>query len=244
MRYLIFLLLMIPLASAQQVVIPQVLYDPLDEPGGEAAELFNPGAADVDLSFAAIRSESQEEDATLPNGTIIRATSYYLIADVGWETDRDNPNWPAADHEETLTFYNTDSGVGLVIDGNVIDAVGWGDPAEISEGLFEGTPANHTGEGAALLRGGDTDDNSLDFSVDTTPVFHAAGSQEEGMLPIEITATILGSDAGVTGIYHDGFAFERLQLGRWLVHLQHQGTALIEGIVSPDGVTQFNVAFV
>lgn len=203
MRYLssLMLLLLIPLASAQGVVVSQVLYDPLDESGGEAVELYNPSENDVDLSFAEIRSESQEADATLPNGTIIRALSYYLITDVGWETDKDNPNWPASDYEETLTFYNTDSGVALVIDGNIVDAVGWGNPAEIEEGLYEGSPANHTGEGSTLLRDTDTDDNSLDFSVDETPVFHAAGSQEEGTLSIEITATILGSEAGITGIY-------------------------------------------
>ncbi|NOZ80509.1 MAG: lamin tail domain-containing protein [DPANN group archaeon] len=187
--------------AAENILISQVMYDPADESGGEAIELYNPNDVAVDLSFAVLKSESQEADATLPNGSSIPAEGYYLIADTGWDASKDDLEWPSADYEETLTFYNSDSGVALIIDGTLQDAVGWGTPENIEDGLFEGTPTNESEEGATLKRTPvdmDTDNNAKDFIIDEQPVFHNAQSKEKGEVSISVTATILDNGAEVS----------------------------------------------
>jgi hypothetical protein len=59
---------------------------------------------------------------------------------------------------------NTNSGIAIKdASGAVIDAVGWGDAAEIKTGLLEGTPASEVAAGKALVRSQDTGNNAADF---------------------------------------------------------------------------------
>lgn len=154
--------------AADHAIISQVLYDPAgSETGGEAVELFNPTAQSIDISGYVIMTESSDTDATIPDETILESGSYYLIADSGWSTLKDNISWRAADHEEAITMSNSDSGVALVFNDEMIDAVGWGDPAGIEPGLYEGMPAVSVSPGSSLKRidvHSDTDDNSADFT--------------------------------------------------------------------------------
>jgi len=182
MKNVLLLLLFVPFVSAN-VVINQVLYDPVGtESGGEAVELKNDGSSAVDVSGWILSTESSAADATLPSGTVIRAGETFLIADVGWNASRDNSSWKSADYEEKITLGNTDSGVALLKNGTVIDAVGWGDEAGIDASLYEGTPAEMAATGNALLRVKDTDDNSKDF-IEAVPDF------QEG-IPVPITANV------------------------------------------------------
>ena len=148
--------------STTAVVIHQVLYDPLGtETGGEAVELYNDQSTAVDISGWIIKSEGSARDATIPGNTMLFPGDYYLIVDANWTTQRDNPSWRNADHEEAISLYNTDSGVALKNGSIVIDAVSWGvvtDPE-----LVEGTSANHTQPGNVLLRTRDTNNNAEDF---------------------------------------------------------------------------------
>ena len=163
MKNVILLLLMLPCASAS-VVISQVLYDPIStESGGEAVELRNDGNEPVDISGWVVRTESSDSDATIPASTVLQPSATFLIADEGWNASKDNAEWKPADYEEKLTLGNTDSGIALLGNGSVVDAVGWGDPANIDDGLYEGDPAEQVSAGMALVRIKDTDDNSADF---------------------------------------------------------------------------------
>ncbi len=167
--YLLTMLLMPGTCLAlDNVIISEVLYDPAGtETGGEAVEIYNPTDHATDISGWTIKTESSSTDATIPAGTILGAKTFYLIADSGWSESRDNTNWPEADHEEAITMSNTDAGVALVdANGTTIDAAGWGDPAGIDTGLYEGTPAAGAAEGNSLARTGmsDTDDNSADLT--------------------------------------------------------------------------------
>ncbi|MBW2968272.1 lamin tail domain-containing protein [Candidatus Woesearchaeota archaeon] len=169
--FILALMLLMPqlcFAASGQVVISEVLYDPtVTETGGEAVELYNPAGSAIDISGYAIKTESSATDAVVPDGTVLPAGAWYLIADTGWSTNRDDPGWPEADHEEPITMSNTDSGVALVApNGTILDAVGWGDAAGIGAGLFEETPAAPAGFGESLQRTGgtDTDDNSIDIT--------------------------------------------------------------------------------
>ena len=176
-QIIIFLTVM-QVAFAESVVINQVLYDPLaHESGGEAIELYNPTANAVNISGWVIATEISDTDVTLPNA-IIRSGGYYLIADEGWASGRGNPGWPEADHEEKMTITNSNAGVAIKNSTNVIDAVGWGDPAGIETGLYEGTPHPGSSPGQALVRinrDADTDNNSHDFTS-KVPDFHRSTS--------------------------------------------------------------------
>lgn len=182
MKNIVMLVLLAQLVQAG-VVINQVLYDPIGtESGGEAVELKNDGTALIDISGWVIASESSAKDATIPENTILQPGQTFLVADTGWDDNKDNPDWKTADYEETMTLGNKDSGIALMSNGSVIDAVGWGDEAGIESNLYEGSPAALTEAGMALLRTKDTDDNSADF-VETAADF------QDG-IPIPVTANI------------------------------------------------------
>ncbi|MEM4247266.1 MAG: lamin tail domain-containing protein, partial [Candidatus Woesearchaeota archaeon] len=160
-----------------QVVISQVLYDPVStESGGEAIEIRNDGGSAVDISKWVIATESSAIDATIPDKTILLPGATFLVADSGWSSSKDNPAWRNADLEETITMANSDSGVALKdSSGNIIDAVGWGNPAEIKQGLFEGAPALPVPAGKALARTQDTNNNANDFT-EAEPAFFSGQS--------------------------------------------------------------------
>ncbi len=169
--FLVLNLLVASAFAANSVIISEVLYDPVGtETGGEAMELFNPTDSSVDISGYVIKTESSAADATIPQGTVLQPRQFYLIADAGWSTLKDDANWSNADYEEAITLTNTDAGVSLVHNNQTIDAVGWGNPANIQAGLFEGNPANHVPAGKSLRRGdlyNDTENNSFDFAEST-----------------------------------------------------------------------------
>ncbi len=175
------LLVSIPLVSAQ-VIIQEVLYDPVSESGGEAVMLFNPSNDTIDISSWTLQSEAAVIDAKIPVNTSLGPQESYIIADIGWEATKD-PSLPSADHEEAITLYNTDAGIALKnANGTIIYAVGWGSSSGIGSGLFEGTPHGGVSENQSLRRKYDTDDNSLDF-VASEPSFVVAIGPE---VPIEL----------------------------------------------------------
>lgn len=173
---LVFLILITNVA-ADNVLITQVLYNPVDESGGEAVELYNPTDSPADISGWILATETSPTDVTIPANTIIGSGGYFLIADVGWSSSRDDSSWPEADYEEIMTLTNTDAGLALSNGTDFIDAVGWGDALNIGNGLYESNPHAGGSEGESLIRiknGSsyvDTGDNSNDF-IAATPDFH------------------------------------------------------------------------
>ncbi len=176
------MLLLVPSAVAS-VVINQVLYDPIGtESGGEAVELLNNGVSAVDISGWVLKTESSDSDATIPAAVVLQPGQSFLVTDEGWNANKDDSSWKSADYEEKLTLGNSDSGIALLSNITVIDAVGWGDEEAIESGLFEGSPAAMVGVGKALLRTADTNDNSKDF-IEAVPDF------QDG-IPVPITANV------------------------------------------------------
>ncbi len=184
--------------AAEQVVISKVLYDPLGtQSGGEAVEIYNPTNDDVNISGWIISTETSTTDATLPE-FILESGQYFLIADEGWSTSRDNEDWVEADHEEILSLTNSDSGVALKEGSNIIDAVGWGKASEISEGLFEGTPHNGADKGSVLERKKlfenkqDNNNNSDDFLANSRPIFRNSQSAGNNQSLLVLEFTVVG----------------------------------------------------
>ncbi len=158
--WLIIPLLVVNTALAD-IVINQVLYDPISETTGEAVEMYNNGNA-VDISNWMLKTGASEHDAVIPANTILYSGYYYLIADNGWNNSK-QANWRQADLEETINLYNTNSGIALLdYDFNIIDAVGWG--AVNNTELYRGAPANPVSEGRVLKRINTTDNNLNDFT--------------------------------------------------------------------------------
>ncbi|MEM4282471.1 MAG: lamin tail domain-containing protein [Candidatus Woesearchaeota archaeon] len=170
-----------------KIEIRQVLYDPISsENGGEAVQLHNPEDEDVDISGWALSTEASKYDARLPEGSVIPAGGYFLIADTGWSSAKDDPNWPEADYEESINLYNSNSGVALLkADGTVVDAVGWGELSQIKAGLWTGRPAKEVSEGKVLLRTKSTEDNAVDF---------VEADADFGTIPQNITKLELSMD--------------------------------------------------
>ncbi len=208
---ILMMTLLLPFAEAQNLMITQVLYDPIaTEAGGEAIEIYNGGESEMNLSGFVLSTEVSATDVTLPADAVLAPGRYYLVADTGWSVARDDDTWPGADHEETLGLNNADSGVALVFNSTIIDAVGWGDAAGINEGLWEGSPAALVEPGYSLRRVqsegnySDTDDNSVDF-ISSIPVWHNAsmyafGTSTSGSWTVQLEVTILNSAPSVMDV--------------------------------------------
>ena len=165
-----FFILVLPNSFAQ-IYISEVLYDPFtSESGGEAVEVYNSGNKAINLSSYTLMTASSSTDATFPEGAIILARGYYLIADTNWDSRKDDITYPKSDYEEPITMKNTDSGVALVdTHGSIVDAVGWG-VAPIDSSLYKGTPTNYSENGQSLTRISFTGNNKNDF-VSSIPNF-------------------------------------------------------------------------
>ena len=183
MKKYILLILLIPTVLAD-IEIAEVLYDPINtETGGEAIRLYNPTQQPIDISNYIIKTESSATDATLPN-RILLPRDFFLIADLNWSNLKDNATFPNADYEEAITLANTNAGIALLNANNeIIDAIGWGDPTQITIGLFQGTPAIQVKEGNSLKRISSTNDNSNDF-IENYPFQGTETKQEENQIQL------------------------------------------------------------
>ncbi len=172
--------------AGSALVISQVLYNPIGtESGGEAVEIYNNQNSAENIGGLKIATEASSRDAVIPENTTLCAGCYYLVADLGWNSSKDSQDWPDADHEELINLYNTNSGVAIMMNDDVIDAVGWGNPDEIGSMFFKGTPANETSEGNSLMRVAYTGDNSKDF-IESQPSFGSSGSSASNASEIGI----------------------------------------------------------
>ena len=122
----------------------------------EVVQILNDGSESVSLASLTIATEASLKDATLSG--ILPPGGLYTIGDPG--------AIPDLDHEETISLYNSDSGVAIMNGSIVIDSVGWGDSNNIESGLFSGTPVVNPEEGS-LFRVSNTGDNSVDFVLST-----------------------------------------------------------------------------
>lgn len=147
--------------SSHALQIYEVLYDPINsETGAEAVVLYNEQNTSINLDGYTIKTKSSSADATLPN-TILLPNSHYIVADNGWQINKDSTLYPDADHEEAITLSNSDAGVSLIDpNGTSIDSVGWG-----TSDFVQASPAPNTPQGKSLLRINNTGDNSADYII-------------------------------------------------------------------------------
>ena len=196
------LLVLLACPALADVIIQQVLYDPLGtESGGEAVELYNTGSEAVNISGWTLSTESSSKDATIPQNTLLGPGESFLIADTGWDDAKDNPEWCSASYEETLTLTNSDAGIALVdSDDDIVDAVGWGEADNIDDGLFESSPAALVEPGKSLFRVQNTNNNKEDFE-EREPLFLCNDDVlVEADVGSSFSARILEDDDGREGV--------------------------------------------
>ena len=233
-----------PLVSAN-VVINQVLYDPIGtESGGEAVELKNIGSSAVDISGWVIATESSDTDAIVPDNTILSAGDVYLIADENWNSSKDDESWRSADHEERITLGNSDSGVALLANGSVVDAVGWGDAEGIEDNLYEGSPAVLVSPGKTLLRTQDTNDNSEDFVeavADFQPGIPVPVSADVviSVPSIEVSKSLNLAPEGILSIKNNGDVPVSVKL--IFNDLRCKNSTISKSAISLDGPLEFTI---
>jgi hypothetical protein len=244
MKKILLLLLLLPIVNAG-VVINQVLYDPVNtESGGEAVELKNVGDSAVDISGWVLRTESSDADATVPDGIVLASGGVYLIADEGWDDNKDDDSWRSADYEEKITLGNVDSGVALLSNGSVVDAVGWGDAEEIEGNLYEGAPAAGVPSGKSLLRIKDSDDNSRDF-VESAADFQSGipvpvSADVEFSAPvIEVSKALNLAPEGTLSIKNNGNSIVKIKLV--FNDLVFKNYTISKTAISLDGPSEFSV---
>jgi len=184
----------IPMAIAQEVpahvVISGVYPDAMDEFNSEWIELYNPTNESVDIGGWTIDTATYLSDATVLAGATIPAHGFYLIADGGFSTGKDNPAWPEADLEDEIALRNDDGWCRLNNSGSIVDTVGWG-TATTNETLNAVKPAQNESIKRKSLSAGyapcqDTDNNSFDFSIKDTPTPMNSSSPEMDPVPTPI----------------------------------------------------------
>ncbi|MBI4144064.1 lamin tail domain-containing protein [Candidatus Woesearchaeota archaeon] len=154
MKYTLILFLLA--IQAQAMVISDIMYDPEEsESTGEYITIYNNDTTTQDIGEWWITTERSQKDAIIPKNTLLNPGQHYTIGD---------PN-TTAELNEQITLNNDNSGVQLVFNNTIIDAVGWGNP---SKEFFKGTPAQDAEEGASLTRIGYSENNAEDFTTSKT----------------------------------------------------------------------------
>jgi len=157
--------------SSTHVVISEIYIDAGDDNNSEFIELYNPTNQSIDISGWYVYDGGVEAD--IVSGTI-PAYGFFLVADGGWSTGRDNSSWPLADVEDEMGMVNTNHGFGIRNSADVlIDAIGWGTPGagEPYEGTAEANPGSqesyerfsNTTHDSLKGNSYDTNDNATDF---------------------------------------------------------------------------------
>jgi hypothetical protein len=139
----------------------------------EFVEIVNVGTGSANLSGYRLvyRSAAGTSDvglATIPDGTTLAAGAYYLFAGSGYAGSQPP--------DQTFSTGLAATGGGLALrdsSGAIVDSVGYGTAVNaFVEGAPATAPPSEAPPGNSDVRlpdGHDTNDNSLDFTVSTTP---------------------------------------------------------------------------
>jgi len=149
-------------------------------PSNEFVELVNIGAAAADVSGykLAYRSGAGTSDvtlATIPSGTTVTAGGFYLFGGSGYAGSA------TPDQSFSTALAATAGGLALRdAAGAIVDSLGYGDATNaFVEGHAAAAPPAAAAPGNSAVRlpdGHDTNDNSADFSVTSTPTPKAANA--------------------------------------------------------------------
>jgi parallel beta-helix repeat protein len=254
----------LPIAIAEEVpahvVISEVFYDESGADNNEFCELYNPTDSDIDISGWKLKAFNQagvlQTTTTLPAGTTITAHKFYLI---GEKDPLNSADWGGTAISPDCLRGGTDWQNGpddyLVLEdgtGTYVDGVRWGHADSNNPPAIADVPDNHTAPDAAegesierkSLNGGyapaqDTDDNSIDFSVQGTPTPKNSASPKMDPAPVElfdavgnfkggfakIQDAVNAASDGYTILVHDGTYTENVNVNKRLTIRSENGAA-------------------
>jgi Lamin Tail Domain/Collagen triple helix repeat (20 copies) len=159
--------------SSAEIQVNEFMTGSSGAASNEFVELVNAGssAADVGGFKVAYRSSTGTSDitlATIPSGTSIPAGGFYLLAGSGYLGTH------TADQSFSTSLSSTGGGLAVRdATGVILDSVGYGDSTNaFVESHPTTAPPTTTAPGSSSGRlpdGHDTNDNSTDFSVSSTP---------------------------------------------------------------------------
>ncbi|MFH0778462.1 MAG: lamin tail domain-containing protein [Candidatus Eisenbacteria bacterium] len=155
--------------AAQDVVINEVLYDPVGpDEGLEFVEIYNPGEQRVSLRGLVLETGNgaRENDWT----AAMEWTSDVYVEPFGYVVIGEESVIPAPHFVRQLDLQNGPDACRLRRGTEVIDVAGWG--AHAFAEYYETAPAQDVSSGASIGRrpdGVDTNNNSLDFSSLSPP---------------------------------------------------------------------------
>jgi hypothetical protein len=181
----------VAIAYADNVVISEVLFNPLGPEDKEFIELYNPTNATVNIGGWKIYSYSAADaNLVIPAGATIKAYGYYLIGDesLTWNASLTRPDIFA----EKLYLTNVNAGISIKdSSNNIVDMLGWGTAGSITTGFYEGVPASsYLTEGYSYERKPantqpncgnwiDTNNNANDFVSNANPAPQNSSSTSE-----------------------------------------------------------------
>lgn len=252
-----------PCANPGHIVISEVFATD-NGTNGDFVELYNPTAFPISIGGWTLEGEGGTGigitwTSTIPAGKVVPPKGYFLIADDGWATGKDNSSWPAADYDgENMNMAGTNAGVRLYsgdpTSAPIVDMVGWG-AAGANLAMFEGAPiadpppgksaerkAYSTSNATSMQAGGadelqgnsqDTDNNANDWiAASSTPTPQNSSSSESCGGPIILSAFGLkGPTAGL--INSTTFTFS-------IIYQHRDGVAPTKAQVIIDGAA-FNL---
>ncbi|MGB3458137.1 MAG: NosD domain-containing protein [Halobacteriota archaeon] len=240
------MILAAPVTIAQEVpphVVISAVYPNVNNAHSEWIELYNPTAENVNIEGWTIDTSKDLADATLPKVTI-PAHGFYLIADKGFSTEKDDPSWPDADLEEPITLTDPPGWCRLNNSGSSVDTVGW-ETATTNETQNADKPAKGESIERKTLKDGyapcqETDDNSVDFFKHGTPTPRNRSSSEMDPAPVElfdadgnlkgsfvnIQDAVDNADDGYTIRVDNGTYKENVDVGRPLTICSEHGAAV------------------
>ena len=162
MKLIYVILLILCLTNVNAILINEIYPNPINsESYGEFLELYNPSNDSIDISNWYIEDHNSIE-ITIPENTILKPLSYFLITDKQFNLNKDNQSWPSPDLEDSLSLTNKDSGL-ILKDNNkqIIDKVGYGNTE-----IFEEQSLPQPQEGLSFQRISNTDNNLNDFILE------------------------------------------------------------------------------
>jgi predicted extracellular nuclease len=190
------------------IVISEVLAGIQGNNNYEFIELYNRSTDPVDLQGWSIwyRLPTSQEDIFVYRWTgqaLVPPSGHYILAHTG-----EDIGIPVnAEFEQALN--TTKGGIQLrQTDGNILDALGWG---EASEGFYEGSVAQAMENGISLERAPgkelgnsiDNNDNSVDFSLNPSPMPQNTGSSLTPFEEDRLEVSIIAPEAAMPGSQYD-----------------------------------------
>ncbi len=200
--------------QADHLLINEIQIDSISGTGGSSddfVELYNPTGSDVILDTWSIQKHSKSSTSPISKFSLsktIPAGGYFLIVRGNASTSQSLkdmadvliPSSFSIASDNVVFLVNDDAKIENQEDNNIVDYVGMGD-SEVFEGSASASNPGETKSITRVIKGEDSDDNSADFKILSTPSPQNSSFVEDSpYLDGTVLVTIIPSDPAVQDI--------------------------------------------